>query len=78
MLDGAATSLLLTLVLRAASLPVGPFLGFLALAGSAFGGGTSAFLDDVVFFTISLGGCGGTWESSSTSLPNKAYKFWLG
>lgn len=71
--DGAETFLLSGLFLKAPSLPVA-LAFFLALAGSADAGGTSDFLDEVVFLTTSLIGSFGV-ESSSTSLPNKWYKF---
>ena len=60
------------LVFKAASLPVGDF--FLALAGSAEAGAASDFLEEVFFLTTSLDGAEGA-ASSSTSLPNKSYKF---
>ena len=61
------------LVFKAASLPVGDFF-FLALAGSAEAGAASDFLEEVFFLTTSLDGAEGA-ASSSTSLPNKSYKF---
>lgn len=62
--------------LIAASLPVGFGLLFLALDGSADGGGTSDFLEEVFFLTISFGG-ETTTVVSSTSLPNKSNGFCL-
>lgn len=53
---GGSTDLLLALVFKAASLPVADFLFFLAFAGSAPGGGTSPFLEEVVFLVTTLGG----------------------
>lgn len=57
-----------------ASLPVALGLLDLALVGSADGGGTSAFFEEVFFLTISFGGAT-TTVVSSTSLPNKSNGF---
>lgn len=61
------------LSLKAASLPVGCGLLFLALDLSAEAGAESVFLEEVVFLTISLGAKAGT--SASTSLPKRSNGF---